>query len=235
MAMGHIVKSYDEDLQHLNMRITKMAESTIEQLEKAIEAMVTTNAHLANEVIARDPLINSMEYEIDNFAVRMIALRQPVAQDLRSILTALKVSSHLERIADYAANIARRTITLKDLQGVQSITALKRMIEVTEEMIKEVITAYINLDVEKAMAVWHRDQEVDEMYTSYFRELLTYMMEDPRNISACTQLLFAAKNIERVGDHATNIAEMVYYLVHGKQVPGPQEKSGGVPGAHSAF
>jgi phosphate transport system protein len=215
MALGHIVKSYDEDLKHLNNQLFKMADMTVEQLGKAIEAMVTADSSLAQEVIVRDPEIDALEHDIDTFAVRMIALRQPVAQDLRSILTALKVSSHLERIADYAANIARRAINLKDLQGVQSVTPLKRMIEISQEMIKEVISAYIGLDVEKAMMVWQRDHEVDEMYNSYFRELLTYMMEDPRNISACTQLLFAAKNIERVGDQATNIAEMVYYLVHG--------------------
>lgn len=217
MVNRHIVKSYDEDLKYLNNQLIAMAEFTVQQLDKAIDAVINANLQLAEQVIAADPEIDAMEREIDVFAVRMIALRQPVAQDLRSVLTALKVSSHLERIADYAANIARRCVHLKDLQGMHSVTALRRMIEVTEDMIRQVITAYTTLDVEKAMQAGQRDSEVDEMYTSYFRELLTYMMEDPRNISACTQLLFAAKNIERVGDHATNIAEMVYYLVNGNQ------------------
>ena len=225
MTIRHIVKSYDDDLKNLNIHITKMAEMTLIQLDKAIEAIISGQLTLAQEVITSDPQIDALEHEIDGLAVRMIALRQPVAQDLRSILTALKVSSHLERIADYATNIARRAINLTNLQGVQSPTALKRMIDMTKEMIRDVVTAYTSLDVEMAMSVWRRDLEVDEMYTSYFRELLTYMMEDPRSISACTQLLFAAKNIERVGDHATNIAEMVYYLVHGRPVTEFRPKS----------
>lgn len=225
MTIRHIVKSYDEDLRNLNVHITKMAEMTLVQLDKAIEAIISGQLTLAQEVITSDPQIDALEHEIDGLAVRMIALRQPVAQDLRSILTALKVSSHLERIADYATNIARRAINLTNLQGIHSPTALKRMIDMTKEMIRDVVTAYTSLNVDMAMSVWRRDLEVDEMYTSYFRELLTYMMEDPRSISACTQLLFAAKNIERVGDHATNIAEMVYYLVHGRPVTEFRHKS----------
>jgi phosphate transport system protein len=219
MVIGHIVKSYDEDLRHLNDQLRQMAAATVSQLKKAIKAIASVNTVLAEEVINFDPQIDAMEHAIDTFAVRMIALRQPVAQDLRSIITALKVSSHLERIADYAANIARRALNLQDSHMIHSVTTLKRMIAMTEEMIQKVITAYINLDVDQAMTVWRRDLDVDEMYNAYFRELLTYMMEDPRNIGVCTQLLFVAKNIERVGDHATNIAEMVYYLVHGNPPP----------------
>ena len=225
MVIRHIVKSYDDDLKNLNTHIRKMADMTLIQLDKAIESVITGQLALAQEVITSDPQIDALEHEIDGLAVRMIALRQPVAQDLRSILTALKVSSHLERIADYAANIARRAINLTGMQGLHSPTTLKRMIDMTKEMIHDVVEAYTSLDVDKAMSVWRKDLEVDEMYTSYFRELLTYMMEDPRSISVCTQLLFAAKNIERVGDHATNIAEMVYYLVHGRPVTEFRPKS----------
>jgi phosphate transport system protein len=139
-----------------------------------------------------------------------------MAQDLREVIAALKISSDIERIGDYAANVAKRVLALTQLPQVRPLHAIPRMGRLTQEMLKEVLDAYVEHDVEKAIRVWERDEEVDEMYTSLFRELLTYMMEDPRNITPCTHLLFIAKNIERVGDHSTNIAETIHFLVRGK-------------------
>ncbi len=147
--------------------------------------------------------------------MRLLALRQPVARDLREIFAAIKIASDLERICDYAANVAKRSIVLDQSPPVQPVYALPRMARLAELLVKDVIDAYVARDADKAYGVWMRDEEIDEMYASLFRELLTYMMEDPRNISASTHLLFMAKNIERIGDHATNIAEDLYYLVHG--------------------
>jgi phosphate transport system protein len=144
-----------------------------------------------------------------------LALRQPMARDLREIVVALKIASDLERICDYAANVAKRSIALSQAPPIQPVYALPRMGRLALLLVKDVIDAYVERDPEKALAVWNRDEELDEMYASIFREFLTYMMEDPRNIGACTHLLFMAKNIERIGDHATNIAENLYYLVHG--------------------
>jgi phosphate transport system protein len=148
-------------------------------------------------------------------AVRLLALRQPMARDLREIVAALRIASDIERVCDYAANVAKRSIVLNQSPPVKPVYALPRMVKFAQKLITDVIDAYVERDADKAVEVWMRDEELDEMYSSLFRELLTYMMEDSRNITASTHLLFMAKNIERVGDHATNIAETVYYLVHG--------------------
>jgi phosphate transport system protein len=147
--------------------------------------------------------------------MRLLALRQPMARDLRQSIAALKIASDLERIGDYAANVAKRSIALNQTPPVRPVYAVPRMGRLCQAMIKDMLDAYVERDADKALAVWLRDEELDEMYTSLFRELLTYMIEDPRNITACTHLLFIAKNLERVGDHTTNIAETLYFLVHG--------------------
>jgi len=147
--------------------------------------------------------------------VRLLALRQPMAQDLREIVSALKVSADLERIGDYAANIAKRSLALAQVPVVRPAAGIPRMGRLVETILKEVLDAYIERDVDKAIAAWERDEELDDLYTSLFREVLTYMMEDPRNITPCTHLLFMAKNLERIGDHATNIAEIIHFLVVG--------------------
>jgi phosphate transport system protein len=222
---SHIVKSFDSDLEHLNSEIINMGELVIQQLEKALKAVVANDADLANDVIDSDPEIDEIEHNIDTFAIRTIALRQPVARDLRAVIAALKVSSHLERIADYAVNIARRGISLSELKHSPAIgKTVPRLMRLAQDMIKDVLTAYINRDDVKAKEVWERDVDLDEMYMSFLRELLTYMMEEPRNISACTQFLFIAKNIERIGDHATNIAELVHYLISGHAFEEPRPK-----------
>jgi phosphate transport system protein len=224
MAFDHIVKSYDEDLKFLNDKIKDMGKMAVSQLKRAIDAISERNTPLALQIIETDPLIDQIEHEIDTFAIRMIALRQPVAKDLRHVVSALKVSSHIERIADYATNIARRAITLSAMPHTLSMHVISRMADLVQMMIKDVIQAYATGDDKKAHQVWNGDSEVDEMYLSYLRELLTYMMEDPRNIGPCTELLFVAKNLERMGDHATNIAELVHYFNYGESFKDPRPK-----------
>jgi phosphate transport system protein len=215
MESQHIVKSYDEELRRLSNTITEMGGLAENQLAAAIDAVARRDSELAAGVVEGDAKVDQLQRDSDNLAIRLLALRQPMARDLREIFAALKMASDLERIADYAANVAKRSIALNQTPPVQPVYALPRMAHLAQLLIKEVIDAYVARDAEKAYAVWKRDAELDEMYSSLFRELLTYMMEDPRNISACTHLLFMAKNIERIGDHATNIAEDLYYLVHG--------------------
>jgi phosphate transport system protein len=215
MESQHIVKSYDEELRRLSNTITEMGGLAESQLATAIDAVVKRDSELAASVVEGDARVDQLQRDSDNLAIRLLALRQPMARDLREIFAALKIASDLERVADYAANVAKRAIALNQTPPVRPVYALPRMAQLAQLLIKEVIDAYVARDSDKAYAVWIRDAELDEMYSSLFRELLTYMMEDPRNISACTHLLFMAKNIERIGDHATNIAEDLYYLVHG--------------------
>jgi phosphate transport system protein len=170
---------------------------------------------LAEQIIRDDDKVDELNYEVDMKAMRLLALRQPMAMDLRNIVAALKISSDLERIADYAANVARRAITLSESAPMRPVQAIPRMARFAQQMLKDALDAYITRDVEKALAVWQADASLDDRYTSFFRELLTYMMEDPRNITPCTHLLFCAKNIERIGDHITNISETIYFLVNG--------------------
>jgi phosphate transport system protein len=185
------------------------------QLAAAIEAVVKRDSELAARVVEGDARVDQLEREVDGLVVRLLALRQPMARDLREILAALRIASDLERICDYAANVAKRSIVLNQSPPVKPVYTLPRMVRLAQALTKDVLDAYVARDADKALVVWARDEELDEMYSSLFRELLTYMMEDPRNITACTHLLFMAKNVERIGDHATNIAETVYFLVNG--------------------
>jgi phosphate transport system protein len=215
MESKHVVKAYDEELHRLSNTITEMGGLAESQLATAIDAVVKRDSELAASVVEGDAKVDQLQRDSDNLAIRLLALRQPMARDLREILAALKIASDLERVADYAANVAKRAIALNQSPPVRPVYALPRMAQLAQLLIKDVIDAYVARDADGAYTVWMRDAELDEMYSSLFRELLTYMMEDPRNISACTHLLFMAKNIERIGDHATNIAEDLYYLVHG--------------------
>jgi len=215
MPADHIVKSYDEELTRLGNMIVEMGGLAESQLSAAIDAVAKRDSALAALVVEGDAKVDDLERELDNLAIRLLALRQPMARDLREIFAALKIGSDLERICDYAANVAKRSIALSQSPPIQPVHALPRMGTLALALIKDVIDAYVEKDADKALDVWRRDEELDEMYSSLFREFLTYMMEDPRNIGACTHLLFMAKNIERIGDHATNIAEDLYYLVHG--------------------
>ena len=220
----HIVKSFDDELKHLSQVIAQMGGLAEAQLQMAIDALARRDNDTASEAVKHDARINSLEDQIGNMTVRMLALRQPMAQDLREVVAALKIAGAIERIGDYAANVAKRVLTLSQLPQVRPVHAIPRMGRLTQELFKEVLDAYVDHDAEKAIRVWERDEEVDEMYTSLFRELLTYMMEDPRNITPCTHLLFIAKNIERIGDHSTNIAETIYFLVHGKPLEAVRPK-----------
>jgi phosphate transport system protein len=216
MVAEHIIKSYDQELQRLDNTISEMGGMAETQLAAAIEAVSKRDSDLAGEVIENDTKVDELEHEVEALVVRLLALRQPMARDLRQIVAALKTATDLERICDYAANVAKRSIVLNQSAPVKPVYALPRMGALCQAMVKDMLDAYVERDADKALSVWLRDEELDEMYTSLFRELLTYMIEDARNITPCTHLLFMAKNLERIGDHTTNIAETLYFLVHGK-------------------
>jgi phosphate transport system protein len=216
MVNEHIIKSYDDELRRLNNTIMQMGGLAESQLAAAVDAGIKRDSELAARVVADDTTVDQLEHEVDGLVVRLLALRQPMARDLREILAALRIANDLERICDYAANVAKRSIVLNQSPTVKPVYTLPRMVKLAQALTKDVLDAYVARDAEKAMVVWARDEELDEMYSSLFRELLTYMMEDPRTITACTHLLFMAKNVERIGDHATNIAETVYFLANGE-------------------
>lgn len=216
MPTDHIVKSYDTDLRKLKSLIIEMGGLVGLQLDAAIKCVISLDQVEADKVIQKDPVIDTYEKDIDGLAVKILALRHPVAKDLRTVISALKISSDLERIADYAANIAKRSKQIEIPLPKSSLNLTLKMVESSQFMMKRALSAYIEDDLEMAIEVWRADNEIDEMYVSLLRELLTYMMENSKNIGSCTQLLFIAKNIERIGDHVTNIAEMIYYQVQGQ-------------------
>jgi len=222
----HIVKSFQEELDALATSIAQMGGLTEAQLSASIEAVVRRDAQLAERTIREDQRIDALEAEIESHAIRMIALRQPMAADLREAIAAIKISIDLERIGDLAKNIAKRALVLQnEFEGANKlIQGIARMGRLAQRQLKQVLDAYSNREAAAAMEVWREDEEIDAMYNSVFRELLTYMMEDPRTIGVSTHLLFIAKNIERIGDHATNIAETVGYLVTGEWVQDERPK-----------
>jgi len=221
----HIVKSFDDDLNHINSIIAEMGGLAERQFADAISAMHNRNAELARDVIGRDQTIDELELELVEFSIRTLALRQPMADDLRAVIVALKISTNLERIGDYAKNIAKRTVTLAEMEPVGPAgSSITRMASQVQNMIKNALDAYATQNLSLADDVRLRDEEVDQLHTSLFRELLTYMVEEPRNITACTHLLFMAKNVERVGDHVTSIAENIHYLVAGELPPDDRPK-----------
>jgi len=220
----HIVKSFDDQLTELSQTIARMGGLAESQLSSSMDALVKRDSDLASRVLHADNRLDDMESEIEHMAVRLLALRQPVASDLREVIAAFKMASDTERIGDYAVNVAKRALALNQLPPLPAMSAVPRMARLVQSIVKDTFDAYVERDADKALDVWHRDAEVDEIYTSLFRELLTYMMEDPRSITPGTHLLFIAKNIERIGDHATNIAETIYYLVTGYQIEGGRPK-----------
>ncbi len=215
MATDHIVKAFDQDLKHIDTVIAEMGGLVEAQFADAIETMTRRDVERAERIIANDERVDALEKDLDRGIVKMIALRQPMADDLRTLIVALKIGSSIERIGDYARNIAKRTLTLAQVPSMPAAQTVARLGQLVQRMLKNILDAYLIRDADKAEDVRRSDREVDAMYTSLVRELLTYMMEDPRNITPCTQLMFAAKNIERVGDHITTIAENVIYLVRG--------------------
>jgi phosphate transport system protein len=214
----HIVKSYDAELKRLTQEIQRMGDLALAELEASIDAVVKRDSEAAQIVIGSDGAIDALELEVSQDVVQLLVARAPMARDLREVMAALRIAADIERIGDYAANVAKRAISLNQLAPVKPVHALPRLAELAGELLRDVLDAYRERDADAALLAWARDEELDELYTSLFRELLTYMMEDPRNITASTHLLFMAKNIERIGDHATNIAENVYYLVHGSRI-----------------
>ncbi len=214
----HIVKAYDQEISSLKNMLAEMGGLAEEQLDNAITALSKRDIILADEVIARDEKLDELEREIEERSIVTIAKRQPMALDLREIMVAIRISSDIERIGDLAKNTAKRTHAISEALPRRLSTGLLRMGSMAQAQLKNVLDAYTHRDDAKAMVVWRADEELDALYNSIFRELLTYMMEDPRNIGLCTHLLFGAKNLERIGDHTTNIAENIYYLMHGKTV-----------------
>jgi phosphate transport system protein len=219
----HIVKSYDEERQRLIGEIMRMGEMSVAQLDAALDVVERRDDKAAERIIGNDEAIDLLEREISHDVMKL-ALRGPLARDLREILAALRISADIERIGDYAANVAKRSMALNQSPPLPHTRGLSALGMVAAQQVRDVLAAYRNLDSDAAARVRARDAELDAQYTGLFRELLTYMMEDARAITPCTHLLFMAKNIERIGDHATNIAENVWFQVHGEDVLPPREK-----------
>ena len=219
----HIVKSYDEDQRRIVEDVVRMGQAAVAQLEAALDVVERRDDSAARRIVANDESIDESERRISH-DVMLLALRGPMARDLREILAGLRIPADLERIGDYAANVAKRSIALNVSPPMPQITGLRALGKLAARQVRDVLVAYQNSDAEQAVQVRARDAELDAHYTALFRELLTYMMEDPRNITPCTHLLFMAKNLERIGDHATNIAENVWFLVHGDQPLPPRDK-----------
>ena len=220
----HLVKSFDNDLKRLRDMLTEMGGIVESQVAMAAEAIMNRDSGAATRAVEEDPKVDALEREVEQFVIRMLALRQPMAGDLRRIVGALKITSDLERIGDYAANVAKRSIVLAQFNLPYSLAGLAHMAHMVQDQLKSIIDALGTSDAAKAIEVWRSDRVVDDIYNALFRELITYMMEDPRNITPCTHLLFIAKNLERIGDHATNIAETVYYSVEGEVIPDARPK-----------
>jgi phosphate transport system protein len=214
----HIVKAYDDDLAALKAMLSEMGGLAEEQLARSIDALVRRDTKLADAVVRADEKIDALEIAVEEKAVLTIAKRQPMAKDLRNIMVAIRIAADIERIGDLAKNIAKRAHAIYDNIPPRLTKGLQRLGDLSQAQVKLILDAFAASDAEKAMDVWRHDEDIDALYNSIFRELLTYMMEDPRMIGACTHLLFAAKNIERIGDHATNIAENIYYLVNGEML-----------------
>ena len=227
--VNHTVKAYDKELDAIERHIAEMGGIAEKMVIDAMDALGSADTSLANRVVATDQRLDLLQREIEDLAVMTIARRQPVAIDLRELIGAIRIAGDLERIGDLAKNIAKRSVKIGAEGRVpRAIVGIKHMNEVATELLKDVLDAYAQRDVERARQVWERDVDLDALEDSVFRDLLTHMMEDPRNISFCAHLLFCSKNIERIGDHATNIAETVVYLVTGQELPtdrprGPQE------------
>ena len=225
MASTHIFSAYDDDLKFLSRRISEMGGLAEQMVSDAVRALVNGDTALAQKVISDDVILDHAEREIGDKAVVTIARRQPMASDLREIMGSIRIAADLERVGDLGKNTAKRVIAVQSTGVPRKLArGLEHLSELALVQLKEVLDVYASRSADKAKSIRERDEEIDAMYTSLFRELLTYMMEDPRNITSCTHLLFCAKNIERIGDHATNIAETIYYMATGAQPEGERPK-----------
>ena len=221
----HILKAFDAELGDLRRRISELGGLAEKMLADAVKALARQDTALAQTVIAADARMDTIQREIEEQAILTIARRQPMAVDLRETVSAIRVAGDLERIGDLAKNIAKRVVAIAGQpQPSKTVLGIQSMSDLVLAQLKDVLDAYSGRDVAKAGDVWQRDGAVDALYTSLFRELLTYMMEDPRNISFCVHLLFCAKNVERIGDHTTNLAETIHYLVTGNTLPADRPK-----------
>jgi phosphate transport system protein len=220
----HLIKSFEQELTRLRSLISQMGGLVEDQVAMACQAVLARDGAAASRAVETDPKVDALEHEVEQFVIRLLALRQPMAQDLRQIVAALKITGDLERVGDYAANVAKRSLVLEQFSLPFSLAGIGHMGRLVQELLKSVIDAADAGDADRAVEVWRSDDQVDEIYNALFRELMTYMMEDPRNITPCAHLLFIAKNLERIGDHATNIAETVFYAAKGEPLTGNRPK-----------
>jgi phosphate transport system protein len=214
----HTVKAFTEELDALTQEVARMGGLAETAVNDGLAAVVRRDTDLAQNVIERDVRIDAAQREVEKKAIKLFALRQPMASDLRVVLTAWRIASELERVGDLSKNISKRALILNEAEPIQLTRSVDRIGKIAATHLKQVLDAYANKDVDAAIAVWRQDDNIDAHYNSLFRELLTYMIEDPRTISSCAHLLFIAKNIERIGDHATNIAEYIHFLVTGEEI-----------------
>jgi phosphate transport system protein len=223
--IDHTAKAFDTDLQDITRKVAEMGGLVEQQIGDAIHALVDRDLEMGERVIAMDPQIDVMQREIEEKSILTIARRQPMAVDLREVVGAMRVCNDLERIGDHAKHLGKRVVALDgDFYPQKLIRGVEHMAELVSAQLKQVLDSYASRDLAAALAVWKGDEEIDSMCTSLFRELFTYMMEDPRNITFCMHLMFCAKDIERMGDHATNIAETVYYMIEGRQITDQRPK-----------
>lgn len=227
---GHIVKSFEYELTRLGDLLMRMGRLIETEFSLATAAVVERDSAAASRSVEMDPEVDLLEREVEQFVIRLLALRQPLAADLRRIVAALKVSAAFERIGDYAVNAAKRSMVLAQFPSLPNLGGLAAMARLVQQNLQTTVDAAGTYDPEKAIEVWRSDRQIDDLYTTVFRELVTYMMEDPRHITPCTHLLFIAKNFERIGDHATNVAETIHYAATGQVLPDERPK-----GVGSAF
>jgi phosphate transport system protein len=224
-AAQHLIRSYEQELNRLRGLIVEMGGIVESQVALATKAVMEQDVEASTQAVEADPRVDALERGIEQFVIRLIARRQPMANDLRLIIGALKASDDLERIGDYAANIAKRAIILSRAPPSFSLVGLAHMAELVQQNLHRMVTALGAADAAVAAEVWRADRAVDDMYNAVFRELMTYMLENPHNITTCTHLLFVARSLERIGDHATNVAETMYYAATGEEFQGPRPKT----------
>lgn len=221
---NHINKSFDEELDRLYDEIKRMGDLAIAQLNAAVDVLNRRDSNAAARVVANDEAIDAIESEVSIDVLKLLALRQPMARDLREVYAALRISADIERIGDYASNVAKRSMVLNNNPPLEATARIARLAKTANQLLSDALQAYADSDADLASKVRDADAELDAQYSSYFRELVTYMIEDPRTIGSCTHLMFMAKNIERIGDHATNIAENTWFVVHGDMPEGARKK-----------
>ncbi|MFZ2029535.1 MAG: phosphate signaling complex protein PhoU [Vitreimonas sp.] len=226
----HTVKAFTEELDALTQEVARMGGLAEAAVNDSLTAVARRDTSLAQNVIERDVRIDTAQREIERRAIKLFALRQPFASDLRVVLTGWRIASELERVGDLAKNIAKRALILNQAEPINLTRSVERMGKLAAAHLNQVLDAYASRDVQAAIAVWHQDDNIDAHYNSLFRELVTYMIEDPRTISSCAHLLFIAKNIERIGDHGTNIAEHIHFLVTGEEIDTQRPRADNEPG-----